>query len=156
MTRKLRISTDTAEQTIKVLQQAGRRNSEGIVLWLGQRNEPVSVVSFVYQPIHSAGADFFHIPRQGMRHMMDFMHKNDVAVLAQVHSHPLHAFHSRADDEWAIVRHLGALSLVLPYFAREATINNFLQLAAVFALDKQNRWSLVPTDNVYGVLEMAQ
>jgi len=35
-------------------------------------------------------------------------------VAAQVHSHPDEAFHSKGDDEWAIVRHEGALSIVVP------------------------------------------
>ena len=40
-------------------------------------------------------------------------------LLAQIHSHPTHAFHSEMDDEYAIATALGAFSLVVPDFARD-------------------------------------
>lgn len=156
MTGKLEVNPAAIEETLRSLKQSGRRNSEGIVLWLGRRTEPVSTVSRVYQPIHTAASDFFHIPRQGMASMLAFMGDNNVSVLAQVHSHPREAFHSQADDRWAIVRHLGALSLVLPDFASHATIENFMQLAATYQLDDRNQWSLVPGHHLPNVLEVRE
>jgi proteasome lid subunit RPN8/RPN11 len=153
---KLHISPTAIEETLKSLKRSARRNSEGIVLWLGRRAEPTSSVSRVYEPIHTAAADFFHIPKQGMAHMLALMGENDVSVLAQVHSHPQEAFHSEADDQWAIVRHLGALSLVLPDFARDATIENFMQLAATYRLDERNRWSRVSAHHLCSVLEVRE
>ncbi|HEU0164449.1 MAG TPA: Mov34/MPN/PAD-1 family protein, partial [Thermomicrobiales bacterium] len=38
-------------------------------------------------------------------------------LLAQIHSHPTHAYHSEMDDEYAIATALGAFSLVVPHFA---------------------------------------
>jgi hypothetical protein len=67
----------------------------------------------------------------------------DLMVAAQVHTHPHEAFHSAADDRWAIVRHVGALSLVLPDFAQKTSIDSFLNEAAVFRLSDRNEWNLV-------------
>jgi hypothetical protein len=153
MTKKLRIQNAAIEETLKFLKQSGRRNSEGIVLWLGNRATPVSSVTHVFQPIHTAAADFFHIPKEGMAHLMEFMGDKCVSVLAQVHSHPREAFHSQADDRWAIVRHLGALSLVLPDFARDATVGNFMELAATFQLNAKNQWVQVPRYDLADLLE---
>ncbi|MHC2297262.1 hypothetical protein ACVJBD_001468 [Rhizobium mongolense] len=72
--------------------------------------------------------------------LLAHLREKRLRVLAQIHSHPGRAFHSEADDEWAIVRHAGALSLVLPRFAQEATVDNFLGLAATYVLSTQNRW----------------
>src|SRR5439155_1750856 len=41
-----------------------------------------------------------------------------VFVLARVHSHPSAAFHSPLDDENMLISHEGAISIVVPHFAR--------------------------------------
>jgi hypothetical protein len=153
---KLRIRRVAIDQTLGFLTQSGNRNKEGIVLWLGRRTSSDSLASHVYQPIHTAASDFFYIPQQGMAHMLSFMGNNSVSVLAQVHTHPREAFHSQADDQWAIVRHLGALSLVLPNFARNVTAGTFMELAATFRLDIHNEWSLVPQNHLPDVLEVIE
>ena len=61
-------------------------------------------------------------------------------IAAQVHSHPEEAFHSQADDNWAILRHLGALSIVVPYFANQTSVGNFLRQVAIFRLNDANQW----------------
>jgi hypothetical protein len=39
-------------------------------------------------------------------------------LIAQVHSHPNEAYHSEADDEYAIVTAEGGLSFVVPNFGK--------------------------------------
>ena len=63
-----------------------------------------------------------------------------VMVAAQVHSHPRDAFHSKADDRWAIVRHEGALSLVVPNFALGTTVATFLDDTKVYRLSMSDQW----------------
>lgn len=155
MISKLKVNVAALSDTLRFLHQSGLRHSEGVVLWLGQRNAERSTVTHVYQPIHRAATDFFHIPREGMAHLMRYMDEHKVSVVAQVHSHPREAFHSKADDQWAIVRHLGALSLVLPDFARDATNTNFMDLAATFRLDATNRWVQVEQHELAKHLEVA-
>ena len=154
MISKLQVNRAALSDTLRYLQQSGRLNSEGVVLWLGQRTVERSLVTRVYQPIHRASADFFHIPKEGMAHLMHYMDEHKVSVVAQVHSHPHQAFHSAADDKWAIVRHLGALSLVLPDFARDTTYQNFSDLAATFRLDAKNHWIRVEQQELVKYLEV--
>jgi len=151
---KLSISQRGLEETLAHLHNSGSQRHEGIVLWLGKRSRPVAKVSHVYQPLHKAAADFFHIPKQGMAELMEFLGEHSIGVLAQVHTHPAEAFHSDADDKWAMVRHLGALSLVLPYFAANVNAANFLAEAATFELDAGNSWRLVPPANLHHHLEV--
>ena len=61
---------------------------------------------------------------------------------------------TRVADLRAIVRHLGALSLVLPDFARDATNANFMDLAATFRLDATNRWVQVEQHELAKHLEV--
>ncbi len=143
MTKVLRIHRDVLVETLVTLKHAGRQRKEGIALWLGERGGAVDEVKLLYEPIHEASVDFFHIPPRGVQGLMRKMEETETCVVAQIHSHPQHAFHSRADDHWAIVRHIGAFSLVLPDFALMATLENFMTQVAVFRLSSDDRWCQV-------------
>lgn len=140
--------------TLGHLRRSGERRHEGVVLWLGTRSTRPMHVKMVYEPMHRASNDFFHISAQGMAALMSQLERTGLSVLAQVHTHPAQAFHSKADDHWALVRHLGALSLVLPDFALTTTPENFLRMAATFALSPGNQWVLVPQPALDQVLEL--
>jgi proteasome lid subunit RPN8/RPN11 len=154
MTTIVSISAKGIESTLDLLRKAGRRNSECVVLWLAERGQKRHVVRQVYLPLQQAAQDFFRIPPEGMEALMQVLDENRLFVAAQVHSHPQTAFHSEADDKWAIVRHKGALSLVVPWFASRATVASFLVDTAVFCLDQHNQWIQVQTSGLEAVLEL--
>ncbi|MDE0837284.1 MAG: Mov34/MPN/PAD-1 family protein [Akkermansiaceae bacterium] len=131
--------------TLDHLQDAGRRRCECVVLWLGRRDANGIVIQEAYRPLQTAEVDMFHIPPEGMASLHAVMRQRRLMVAAQVHSHPSRAFHSDADDRWAIVRHEGALSLVLPYFAAGSTISNFMSEVKVYCFSSRAEWLEVPT-----------
>lgn len=133
------------ESTLASLRLAGESAHEGIVLWLGRRcdNGHIGIYE-AYSPDYSAESDMFHIPRQSMAALLEHLRRSRLMIGAQVHSHPGAAFHSTADDALAIVRHIGALSFVVPRFARKTTAETFLRASAVYELDSANRWVRVP------------
>ncbi|MFZ0761902.1 MAG: Mov34/MPN/PAD-1 family protein [Candidatus Sulfotelmatobacter sp.] len=145
-TYPVEISPAQIAETIQLLRDAGHQ--ECILLWLGRREQGIQRIVDVYKPIQEADKDYFVIPRQGMAVLMERLRTQGLYVVSQVHTHPGRAFHSHADDKWAIVRHTGALSIVLPFFAESTTVENFLQEAAVFQLDSRNRWNEVASENV--------
>lgn len=149
---RLEIARALVEETLGLLREAGSRPAEGIVLWLGRRGDHVIHVSEAHVPIHESDRDYFRIPPEGMAALMRKLGDEGLFVAAQVHSHPGAAFHSEADDRWAIVRHVGALSLVVPHFARTTTAATFLSDAAVFRLSAANRWTAVAHAEARGVL----
>ena len=128
------------ETTLGHLREAGSRRHECVVLWLGRRDETSVRIVRAYRPAQIAEADMFHIPRAGMAALHDEMRRDRVMVAAQVHSHPSEAFHSKADDRWAIVRHEGALSLVVPYFASRTAATDFLKHTKVYRFSSSARW----------------
>jgi proteasome lid subunit RPN8/RPN11 len=127
------------------LQEAGSRRCECVVLWLGRRDADRIVIQDAYRPLHTAKVDMFYIPPEGMASLHTEMRQRRLMVAAQVHSHPGRAFHSEADDRWAIVRHEGALSLVLPGFAIRSTTSNFMSEVKVYRFSSQAEWLEVPT-----------
>jgi len=151
---KLQINERVMKASLARLRNSGTKGHEGVVLWLGKRAFPSARVTHVYEPLHRASSDFFHIPPDGMRQLMAYLEQHDVALLAQVHTHPGEAFHSGADDKWAMVRHLNALSLVLPDFAVNVTSHNFFAMAATFRLDEYNRWVQVRNSELAQYLEV--
>jgi hypothetical protein len=145
MNLPLLISAELVQQTLTHLQLVGRRDSECVLLWLGKRRGGVIEIARHWIPEQKAGYDFFDIPERSMRALFDELRRNRLIVAAQVHTHPRRAFHSYADDQWAIVRHAGALSLVLPYFALKTDLRTFVRDTAVFVLSPQNEWNEVRT-----------
>jgi len=136
----LSVPVSIVESTLTSLRRAGDRQSEGVVLWLGRREPDGVIVTEAYVPEQEAAHDFFRIPPPAMAALLAHLGDTGTLIAAQVHSHPEEAFHSRTDDRWAIVRHLGALSVVVPRFANQTSVGNFLRQVAIFRLNHANQW----------------
>lgn len=128
------------DHTLRQLQEAGRQRAECVVLWLGRRNGNAIEIDRVYRPAQIAKSDVFRILPDAMKALLSYLSQNNLMIGAQVHSHPFEAFHSRADDQWAIVRHLNALSIVVPYFGLRTNSISFRSDAKVFQLTEANQW----------------
>ena len=136
------------DETLGHLQAAGRRGTESVVLWLGNETHKGIEVTAVYRPAQIAGADIFRIPPPAMQELIALLSSKGWMIAAQVHSHPFEAFHSAADDRWAIIRHENALSLVIPYFARRTNTASFLTDQKIFRLTASNQWRELPEHEV--------
>ncbi len=145
--RTVQISNELIGQTIEELQLGGEKGHERVVLWLGIANDMVRVTE-VFVPQQTTASDYFHISRDGMAQLIRHLREGDLMIAAQVHSHPEEAFHSKADDYWAIVRHVGALSFVVPSFALETKAHSFLADAVLFELNEHNQWIEVSKPDV--------
>lgn len=132
------------EVTLGWLRDAGHTRRECVALWLGHRGPATIDVVDAYRPEQTAEIDMFHIPRRGMTELHTALRQRRLMVAAQVHSHPAEAFHSKADDRWAIVRHEGALSLVVPRFALQTTTQNFLAHTKVYRFTATSLWQEIP------------
>ncbi|HVS53589.1 MAG TPA: Mov34/MPN/PAD-1 family protein [Opitutaceae bacterium] len=142
------VSQAQISETLVYLKAAGKRRSECVVLWLGRRREDGIVVERVWCPPHRAGRAFFEFSEEAMAAMFAELRKSRQMIAAQVHSHPMEAFHSAADDHWAIVRHEGALSLVVPYFARHTVTDSFVVDMAAFVLTSDDRWTAIESEKL--------
>jgi proteasome lid subunit RPN8/RPN11 len=141
-------STSVIEGTLAHLRETGQAGRECVMLWLGRRESDVIRVTQAYRPLQTARADMFEIPRASMAALHDELRRQRAMVAAQVHSHPFEAFHSKADDRWAIIRHEGALSLVVPHFASGTTLANFFEKTKVYRFSEAAQWIEVPPPEV--------
>lgn len=140
---KLRCSRTCLEETLQHLKAGGALGCETMVLWLGTVRDGCAEVREVYRPVQRVDFDYFHIPPESMRAVMQRIRETRFQILAQVHSHPKEAFHSKADDTWAIVRHVGAVSIVIPNFARDTDPESFGVHAASYRLAPNDSWQRV-------------
>lgn len=141
--KRLACSRTAAAQTLELLRAGGEAGHEHVVLWLAAASRP-GIVAEVYDPEQVTARDRFRIQPSGMLALSDRLRAGRLRVAAQVHTHPGRAFHSKADEEWAIVRHVGALSLVLPHFAATTNPENFLDNAMTYELSASGAWLQVP------------
>jgi proteasome lid subunit RPN8/RPN11 len=144
----LKCSRASVDQTLVHLREAGQHRQECVVLWLGKRQTTHIDLLSCYRPLQLAKADQFIIPPEGMAALQSKLRAERLMVAAQVHSHPENAFHSKADDRWAIIRHEEALSLVVPRFASDTFIDNFLDQTKVYRFSSGATWDEVPRPQV--------
>lgn len=144
MTR-LVIARPQLEETLLKLRAGGMRGEERMIAWLGKDTlTGEAKVREAYEPEQVCKKDQFYIPPAAMTALMQTLGRTRSKILAQIHTHPGTAFHSEADDAWAIIRHVGALSLVLPHFAKTTTTDNFLKQVKTYALSAESEWQLIP------------
>jgi proteasome lid subunit RPN8/RPN11 len=131
------------EETLGLLREGARFTHERVALWLAPTTG-TTVLSEVYEPHQENARDFFHLPPESLRALMARLRAGRLKVAAQIHTHPGEAFHSKADARWAIVRHVSALSLVLPRFAATTTVATFLDEVKTYELSEAGKWILTP------------
>lgn len=126
--------------TLSAIQAAGRDGRECGILWLGTRWGNRVSIKEAYRPAQYAHSRMFHFPPASIAALQERLVQKRYMIGAQVHSHPREAFHSPADDRGAVIRHGGALSLVVPHFGLHATSQDFLADTKVFRLSDENEW----------------
>jgi hypothetical protein len=121
----MRVPNHVLEPTLEFLADAGKAGYEGFVVWGGKiiDDETLAFTS-CYVPKQTAhktasgllvtvdGESLFQMNRS-------FYQEGEIAA-GQVHTHPTDAYHSETDDHFPLVTLRGALSLVIPDFAKKA------------------------------------
>lgn len=103
--------------TVENLRSFGDQNSEGLVFWGGIVSGDSIQVSGLYILNHKPQGRSVVVTPEESRWLLKTLRHRDEKLVAQVHSHPGEAFHSKGDNERAASFHLGFLSIVLPNYA---------------------------------------
>ncbi|KUR78070.1 Mov34/MPN/PAD-1 family protein [Novosphingobium sp. FSW06-99] len=110
-----------ADATHAALFAAGRRGLEGMALWAGTQDGTAFHVREAIVPqqkgIRSDHGLAVMVDAPELQRINLHLYQAELRLLAQIHSHPTHAFHSEMDDEYAITTALGSFSIVVPDFA---------------------------------------
>lgn len=76
------------------------------------------VVGFIH-PEHGGSRHHYMVPPAEVRRISEELYRSGRQVVGQIHTHPIHAFHSARDDEGPMVHAPGYLSVVVPWFCRD-------------------------------------
>jgi hypothetical protein len=118
---KVSIPADILLATSEALRTYGEDDCEGLVLWLGQRqNDNTMHVEKALVPpqdsIKSEDGVGYFVTSETLFSLNKYLSESGLRLLAQVHSHPGRAYHSAADDRYCIVTTEGGFSIVVPDF----------------------------------------
>ena len=110
------------KKMLDTMRDFGSHGWEVLVLWLGEI-DPASGKAHVIQafvpnqkPISSEKGVGYFVSGETLFQLNRDLSESGLRLIAQVHSHPQEAYHSDADDRYAIVTAQGGLSLVVPDF----------------------------------------
>jgi proteasome lid subunit RPN8/RPN11 len=116
------IDPRVVQATLRTMRQFGARGFEALVLWLGSVKLTQAYVTNAFvpnqQPVTSESGVGYFVSGETLFQLNRSLADTGLRLIAQVHSHPGEAYHSKADDRYAIVTADGGFSLVVPDFGR--------------------------------------
>ncbi len=122
MIKRITVRRVTIEKMLATIREFGANGWELLVLWVGEI-EPSGESAHVVQafvPKQKAltsedGVGYF-VSGETLFELNRALAETGLRLIAQIHSHPKMAYHSEADDRYAIVTAEGGYSLVVPDF----------------------------------------
>ena len=120
--RHIKINRSAVEKMLQTMREFGAHGWEVLVLLLGEieptTGHAVVIQAFVpkQKPISSEDGVGYFVAGETLFQLNRDLSETGLRLIAQVHSHPQEAYHSEADDRYAIVTAQGGLSLVVPNF----------------------------------------
>lgn len=147
--RNYRVAADTIDVTGEFLARRGSAGLEATVLWLGRIVDATTAeVIAPYAPeqiaFRSEDGAAVEVTQDGLSELISKL-PDGVLALCRVHSHPGEAYHSETDDQNLIIGHPGAISIVVPDFARDP-----IELArcSVNELQRDGNWRELAADEI--------
>jgi len=135
------VPTSVIEGGYEFMRAAGKARLEGMVFWLGrQRGDRFDVTELLVpkqRGLRTPDGVCAVVGEAELRRLNIYLYKNSLELVAQVHTHPTHAYHSTTDDQYAIATTIGAFSIVVPNFAR---VDYPLSECAVYRLNAAGTW----------------
>ncbi len=136
------------------LQERGREGCEGTGLLAGYKLATHVRVSRFIAPeqrcIKSAFGVSVELTEQAHHTLIDLL-LPDERFYARIHSHPRRAYHSEMDDGNGVLTHQGAISIVVPFFARDPIL---LPHCAIYRLKHGSGWLQLDVAEVTDLFEI--
>jgi hypothetical protein len=120
--RSYALDSALLRRTEELLRHSGDKGFEAVVLWTGTVGpDGAAALRAAVRPgqvaYRSDDGCAVEVPPDEIAKVVSSLTEDEV-VLARVHTHPDEAYHSTTDDQNMIIAHVGAISVVVPRFAR--------------------------------------
>ncbi len=122
--RAFQVPDAVLDFTMHVLMEAGQQSHEAFVVWGGVLENGGQSLRFnvalkpVQRPMSTKHGALVTVGGDALFKVNKELYQRGATLAGQVHSHPGKAYHSDTDDHFPLVTLLGALSLVVPDFAK--------------------------------------
>jgi hypothetical protein len=116
------ISSTLTDQTLRYLALAKR--VENIAYWAGTIDGVNTRVTRLVKPAAIRRKAFVLVPVEEVARVVDECHQQSDFLIAQLHTHPGFEDHSRVDDCGTVSKRNGFISLVVPFYAQLASVQN--------------------------------
>lgn len=138
------VPSDVMSGGYQFMRAAGKAGLEGMVLWLGTSVDETFTVKELFIPeqrgLRTADGVCAIVGERELRRLNVYLYQNSLELVAQIHTHPGHAYHSTTDDQYAIATTIGSYSIVVPNFAK---VDYPLAQCAVYRLSATGDWTEV-------------
>ena len=104
------------DSTFNFLQKYGRKQLESHAIWVGKKTDTAFDVLDAWFPVQINSVISYEVPEEEEFRINVKLHRQKLITIAQIHTHPCYAFHSRTDDEGSELVLLDSLSIVIPNF----------------------------------------
>ena len=139
--QRFRIQASAISETEETIRSAGQDGYELFVIWSGSHDGDTFTVAEVHVPHQISykldGGLCVRIDGSELHRLNVWLYESQQVIGAQIHSHPVEAFHSEIDDTYPIATLDGSLSIVLPFFGRDGFGSKDI---AAYRLDR-DAWS---------------
>ena len=152
--RRLVVTKEQMTGTRDFLRKMGEKYLEGLVVWAGVVDGETCEIRSVVAPRQSSIATpsglLLSLDDTSLHDLNRHLYESGHRLIAQVHSHGEHAYHSETDNQHSIVTALGGWSIVVPHFAIS---DDLLWNCAVLRLSR-NGWVELSDTDVYNLIEV--
>jgi len=139
--RRYRVPRSVVSDSRDLLRAPGEEGFEAVVVWIGwPLDEETAEVTGVVRPRQYASRSeegvAVEVPPSAQLELIEAIPKG-MAVLVRLHTHPQRPYHSEVDDTNMLIAHQGAVSIVVPDFAKDPIR---LPSCSVNVLDHEKGW----------------
>lgn len=128
------ITPELLNKTTQQLRSYGQKGMEARVLWAGQPYTQNGIrITDSILPEQKVTPTETVVEHPEILRICRELYDLDKILVAQIHTHPKGAFHSKIDDDQPITTQFGSLSIVVPNYARDPP--NGLDHWAIYRLD---------------------
>jgi hypothetical protein len=137
------VTKQVLSETIAFLRAVGMKGAEGFVVWTGKSHVGNSfrfstAVVPEQRALSTERGLLVVVSGDALFAVNKLAHDRGEILGGQVHTHPTSAYHSETDDHYPLVTLVGALSVVVPNFARDAPDD--ISTWAWYRLAQHGRW----------------
>lgn len=141
------VPRQTVDESLQFFKKQGERGHEGVALWPAKLVKEICQIGPAIIPQQITGPRMYQIPADESFRIIKSTAKQNLVIPIQIHSHPASAYHSEADDEYAFLQHLNAISIVVPRFGHFDP-DEFLEHAVFYRLCGPEHWELMEVSEI--------